>query len=49
MSTLTCVLLVIIMVPSLVALMALYVVIRLGLQGESYNPKSWYNRNNRIK
>jgi hypothetical protein len=25
-------------------LMALYVVIRLGIQGEIYNSKSWYNR-----
>lgn len=25
-------------------LLALYVVIRLALQGESYNSKSWYNR-----
>ena len=41
MSTLAYVLMVIIMVP---ILMALYVVIRLGIQGESYNSKSWYNR-----
>ena len=41
MSTLAYVLMVIIMVP---ILMALYVAIRLGLQGESYNYKSWYNR-----
>jgi hypothetical protein len=41
MSTLAYIIMVIISVP---IVMALYVFVRLTLQGESYNSKSWYNR-----
>jgi len=41
MSTLAYIIMVIISVP---IVMALYVFVRLALQGASYNSKSWYNR-----
>ena len=39
---------VIIMISIIPIILALYLVFRLALQGESYNSKSWYNRIKKI-